>query len=182
MPHCPLCLQPQVAGLARCPLDRSFYVERLCRQCRLELRVREKYCPACGESTENVLEQVVSHLPQAPIWRRLVSSAVDLLVLVMAVMCLAPRFGSWSYALGALCWLGYLMGFGSSGRQTLGQSLLGLTLLTCDERLAAPRMALAHGLLQSLWCLSLLLPLLGERGDFVRRWSSAREFVASAGS
>ncbi len=182
MPHCPECLQEQVAELARCPLDRAFYVERTCQGCGLELRVREKFCPACGAPVEAATESVVADLPRASLLRRGVAFGVDMLVLFIILMAFNPTFHQATLVLGPLCWLGYLMGFSSSGRQTLGQSLMGLTVLTEDRHLASPSQALRRGLTQIFWW-GLVVPVLaGDKADFPRRWSGTDEFLASAGS
>lgn len=182
MPHCPECLQEQVAGLARCPLDRAFYVERVCPGCHLELRVREKFCPQCGHSSESALESVVADLPQAPLLRRVLAFGVDILVLLISYMALRPTFHESTILLAPLCWIGYFMGFSSSGRQTLGQSLMGLTLLTEDCRLPTPSAALRRALAQVPWWGLVIPVLMGSKADFPRRWSGTQEFLASAGS
>ena len=182
MPHCPECLQEQVAELARCPLDRAFYVERTCSGCGLELRVREKFCPQCGHDAESAKESVVADLPRATLLRRGLAFGVDLLVLFIMVMALHPTFNQATLVLAPVCWIGYLMGFSSSGRQTLGQSLMGLTLLTEDLRLASPSAALRRGVSQIFWWGLILPVVVGAKADFPRHWSGTDEFLASAGS
>ena len=169
MPHCPECLQEQVAELARCPLDRAFYVERRCPKCQTELRVRERYCPHCGTSAEGVTEQVIADLPRSATWRRIVALGVDLLVLFIAIM----GIRNFPASLGA--WTLYLVLFRSQGRQTLGQTLTGITTLGLDKRPPTLKM----GIKRALITLSVLFEFMGGRW---RSWSGTDDYLASTGS
>lgn len=182
MPFCPECLQEQQEDLARCPLDRAFYVEVRCRGCGAEVLPRERFCVGCGRSTEGLPRQQVKALERAGRGRRLAAGVVDLLVLLLALeMARGSGFSQPSVLAGGLAVAAVLYGtlFQSGGRQTFGQALTGLMALTSKGTPLTLAAAAKRSSLQLLWWASLVLPLL-DTADFASELSATSDYQVGA--
>ena len=179
MPYCPDCLQEQHENLARCPLDRAFYVEVQCPHCGCEVLPRENYCAGCGKATAGFDRQQVVSMSKAGRGRRLSAGLVDLLVLLLGVEMLRDSGVAASLAMvvGCLAGLSVLYGslFQSGGRQTFGQALTGLMALDSSRQPLTFKGAGLRSLLQLAWWATLLLPLLGA-ADFPARVSASQDY------
>ncbi|MCA9794109.1 MAG: RDD family protein [Candidatus Eremiobacteraeota bacterium] len=166
MGYCPECLQERVDDLARCPLDRAFYVEVHCRSCGAECWPREKFCGACGAAVQE--PALTSPLEPASLGRRVVATLVDSLALFIIFTSLLES-GLPALAL-PLVWIGYYAIFQAGGRRTVGQALVGSLVLSEQFQPLNWRLSL----LRSLSSLVGWLALFGL--DLPGRWTSTREW------
>ncbi|MGE0489749.1 MAG: RDD family protein [Vulcanimicrobiota bacterium] len=166
MGYCPECLQERVDELARCPLDRAFYVEVHCGSCGAEGWPRERFCGACGQPIEQAA--LTSPLEPASLGRRVVAALVDGLALFIIFTSLVES--RLPAGLLPLAWLGYYVVFQAGGRRTVGQALVGTLVLSEKFQL----LGWGTSTLRSLASLLGWLALFGL--DLPARWTKTCEW------
>ncbi len=131
MPYCPACNQEPDGGEARCPQCRVFYAERHCSDCGREVFPKEMYCVECGQRLRS-LAVSSANLRPANLPRRFAATVVDAVFIMLLAEVMQFVFGNEVLSLAGSALLYYGL-FQARGRQTLGQYVLRLTVLTEDR-------------------------------------------------
>lgn len=145
MPFCPACHLERLQAVATCPLDGQLYRIRRCPGCSAEIAPDERWCIHCGRPVVDAEARVeVVHLERASLARRALALLVDALCLSYVAMAfpavldsllevLGPyRVGAVTSILVFLPWV-YLAVWKAEGRRTIGDQVLGVSVLRSDR-------------------------------------------------